>query len=370
MEFKFSCKWFEIAFSGDPGYVEKLIEKYEPFVSLALTRMKQELTAEEAGPKPSPSPVAPSPGPHRQGPAPSSRPERNPENNRPVSAPPPPASAVSRPSPKPAPSPPPPAPREEPRQSSPERNWRDKKTREQNGGGSRKWLPSWRDKKTEPSPDRTSHPPSPREDLPPRDTPPDRPDRKDPGGPEPLPFPAALAPPGLTPWPTPPALNPAAEEVPDEAAEFQPEELPSSGLTPVSLPEPPNTKPWPPPAGSNPAGLNSHSALDFPARRRVPRILAEELARIMDDKRPRTHHDRVMVFGYYMEHQGGGSDFSTAEVKRCYRAVGQDAGTNIEQVIVHATRSGFVTRFDQGRTVRFKLSSKGRRYVEDGLKLT
>ena len=91
--------------------------------------------------------------------------------------------------------------------------------------------------------------------------------------------------------------------------------------------------------------------------------------RTMDEKKPRTHHDRVMVFGYYMEHEGKGSDFTVAEIKRCYRAVGQESGMNIEQVINHATRSGFIIRYDMGRTVRFKLSNKGRRYVEDGLKL-
>jgi hypothetical protein len=71
-----------------------------------------------------------------------------------------------------------------------------------------------------------------------------------------------------------------------------------------------------------------------------------------------------------MEIEGGGSDFTIAELKRCYGSANLDPGVNLEQVINHATRSGFVVRYDEGRTERFKLSSKGRGYVEDGLKLS
>ncbi len=109
---------------------------------------------------------------------------------------------------------------------------------------------------------------------------------------------------------------------------------------------------------------------EFIARRRAPRVRSEELGKVNEDLKPRTHHDRVMVYGHYMETQGKGSDFTVAEIKRCYRAVSQDPGDNIDRVINHATRSGFIAKHDQGKTVRFKLSSKGRKYVEDGLKLS
>ena len=77
-----------------------------------------------------------------------------------------------------------------------------------------------------------------------------------------------------------------------------------------------------------------------------------------------------MVFGYYMEHDGAGSDFTVAELKRCYRNTNQDHGVSIESVISHATRSGFIISHEKGRVTRFKLSNKGRRYVEDGLRLS
>jgi hypothetical protein len=109
---------------------------------------------------------------------------------------------------------------------------------------------------------------------------------------------------------------------------------------------------------------------EFLSRRRAPRIKAADLKATINNIRPRTHHDRVMVFGYYMEVKAEGSDFTIAEINKCYRIVKSDPGLNIEQVITHATRSGFISKYDKGRINRYQLTNKGKRYVKDGLKLS
>lgn len=268
MEFKFSCKLFEIAFSGDPGFVEIQLNKYEPYILKVLERIEEESKAEKNAPPPK---------------------VRDPDAGKPM-----------------------PDIRDHPRS----------RQRQQHNRGPKRKEPPTGKKNTRPAPAKKSdrggpgrrHDSRPRMDKPmPASNPGpneflegnNRPDRKDISAPMPLPD----------------ALPPKAE------------------------------------------------SSEFPSRRKAPGIHAEVLQKIMDAKRPRTHHDRVMVFGYYMEHEGQGSDFTVAEIKKCYRVVGQEAGMNIEQVINHATRSGFIVLFNIGRTVRFKLSNKGRRYVDDGLKL-
>lgn len=294
MEFKFSCKWFEISFSGDPGYVEKQIQLYEPFVFQVLKRI------EEEGQKPGPPP-----------------PEAK---DRTANAPPaPPAAASERPEPND------PRPRD--------RGWRDRKRRNHFDKNRSTWK------------DRSHNQVHSRND----------------------------------PQPTEPTRAESPRPEPEESRED--DEKPSPGPAPPEVaPAPPEgTRPYPLPVGgpdSEPAGENEKiengtaESDEFLSRRRAPRIRAEELIHGIESRKPRTHHDRLMVFGYYMETAGNGSDFTIAEIKRCYRAINQDPGSNIEQVINHAARSGFILRNDKGRTERFKLSSKGRRYVEEGLKLT
>lgn len=246
MEFKFSCKWFEIAFSGDPGYVQEQIQKYEPFVLNVLKHMEKDLDAHPEIPGHGPGEMRKQQGKGHPGGRDGRRYDkrRRPDNRR------------------------------EARWKGPEDEPDD-----------RRGLPG---------------------ELFPEDL-------------EAEPFDAA-----------------DQEEVPDDKESAGP--------------------------GSQPP--------EFPQRRRAPSIRKEELKKAVEDKKPRTHHDRVMVFGYYMEHEGRGSDFTAEEIEKCYRAVDQDPGANIDQVISHATRSGFILRFDKGRTTRFKLSSKGRRYVNDGLRLS
>jgi len=118
-----------------------------------------------------------------------------------------------------------------------------------------------------------------------------------------------------------------------------------------------------------PLGDVRPAAADFPSRRRTPKVEKESLQSLLEQRRPRTHHDRIMLMGYHLENAAGGSDFTAEELMECYRAAGETPPANLTQVLGHATRSGFMIRHDQGRTQRFKLSARGRRYVEDGLKL-
>ena len=118
-----------------------------------------------------------------------------------------------------------------------------------------------------------------------------------------------------------------------------------------------------------PLGEVRPAPVDFPSRRRTPKVDAGELKALLEQRRPRTHHDRIMLMGYHLENSAGGSDFTAEELMECYRAAGETPPANLTQVLNHATRSGFMLRHDQGRTQRFKLSARGRRYVEDGLKL-
>lgn len=111
------------------------------------------------------------------------------------------------------------------------------------------------------------------------------------------------------------------------------------------------------------------SAPEFPLRRRPPKVDPEALKTLLEEKRPRTHHDRIMLMGYHLENAAGGSDFTAEEVVECYQAANELLPANLTQVLNHATRSGFIVRHDHGRIQRFKLSARGRRYVEDGLKL-
>lgn len=317
MEFKFSCKWFEIAFSGDPGYVAQQLEKYEPYVLSALRQVESEAGKDGSAPRP----AAPPPQPPRDREQQPRDPGRQPypqHDERP--RPPDQTRRFDRPprgfEPR----------REDPRREDPRRD-DDRRYRQD--------------------------PPPPQQQR--RDYSDQRPEQKK-NEPAPQPVPVEVAEEitrdrveGMTPDLICDALAEPEGTCSEETAEVQPEPAVAPAETETIIPPPPSA--------------------EFAVRRRAPRVREDELAKIIGEKKPRTHHDRVMVFGFYMEQDGGGSDFTVPEIKRCYEAANLDPGSNIEQVINHATRSGFIVRSDKGKTPRFKLSNKGKRYVADGLKL-
>ncbi len=283
MDFKFSCKWFEVSFSGDPGYVERQIEKYESYILQALKQMEIEQQQEEEAQKSKLEAKSKTAATEENGP------------------------------------------REKPHYN--------KRRKNHSGRGrapDKKERTSTHTYRKEYNSDQSSRSDYMRNQI-----------ESENGGQE---------------------NNEEDDSIPfPEGGQEKPHHQHNSSETNADKPGP-ESKPVGPEADT--------SSSDFPSRRKTPRIKAEDLVKTIDGKKPRTHHDRVMVFGHYMETQGGGSDFTIPEIKRCYRAANQDPGNNIEQVINHATRSGFIVRHEQARTNRFKLSNKGRRYVEDGLKLT
>ena len=264
MEFKFSCKLFEIGFSGDPGFVESQLEKYQPYVLLALQLMEKEAIEATQAEK---------------------------------------ASEVVQIQPR----------RERPAKKEKQR---------------------WDRKKKDNASQR----------IPPRNNPGHQTNTRMKKGNDHHPPPPLAG--GETGEPAPPDPEPESAET---RRKNQTTESINRSLSDDAL---------------------SAATAEFPSRRRAPRIRSHGLNNIVEQKKPRTHHARIMVYGYYMQHDGGGSDFTVAELKRCYRESGQDPGTNIEKVISHATRSGFIISNGKGNVTRYRLSNKGRRYVEDGLKLS
>jgi hypothetical protein len=105
------------------------------------------------------------------------------------------------------------------------------------------------------------------------------------------------------------------------------------------------------------------------SKQRNVRIDERALRAQIDEKKPRTHHDRIMLFGYHLETHAGTGEFSAEELERCYRLLSEVSPANIQQVLNHATRSGFLIRAQKGSNSRYRLSAKARKYVEDGLRL-
>lgn len=317
MDFKFSCKWFDVQFSGDPGYVEGQLAKFDPYISAVLERIKLDAESGETSPAPAEPATktadddAPEPGNERQrGPGRGYDKDRGYDRDRGYDK---------------------------------DRGY-DRDNRSNRRGRDRKHSAGRRDSysKVASAPARDEGDERSRGRFRPDDMKKDDPD------------PGAVAKPEEEKFSAPAAIEADAAKKSDAETE-------------ASLPEKaPEQKP--PKDGAE--DKRETQKPEFAKRRRAPRIRAEDLKKTVDDKKPRTHHDRIMVYGYYMEERAGGSDFTVAELKRCYRAAEQDPGVNIEQVINHASRSGFVVKNDSGRTVRFKLSSKGKGYVEDGLKLS
>ncbi len=92
-----------------------------------------------------------------------------------------------------------------------------------------------------------------------------------------------------------------------------------------------------------------------------------DLREIYERINPRTHHEKTLVFAYYLQNRNNHRDFSSNEIRKCYREIGTDPAGNISQVLNHASRSGFLNKSSQGRQLRYSLTSKGRHFVERGL---
>ena len=81
---------------------------------------------------------------------------------------------------------------------------------------------------------------------------------------------------------------------------------------------------------------------------------------------PRTHHEKILVFAYFLGNSNGHNEFNSNDIKECYDAVHADSPGNINQVLNHASRTGFLSKLYGGRQVRYTLTSKGRHFVERG----
>lgn len=82
---------------------------------------------------------------------------------------------------------------------------------------------------------------------------------------------------------------------------------------------------------------------------------------------PKTHHEKIMVMAYFLQVKRGMKEFGTGKIKSCYDMMGADPAGNINQVLNHASRTGFVTKAQRGRSVKYSLTSKGKQFVEKGL---
>lgn len=88
------------------------------------------------------------------------------------------------------------------------------------------------------------------------------------------------------------------------------------------------------------------------------------LKELYEKLNPKTHHERVMVFGYFLQVQRGMKEFGTSRLKSCYRLVGAEPAGNINQVLNHASRTGFINKLQRGRSIKYSLTSKGRQFIE------
>jgi len=98
------------------------------------------------------------------------------------------------------------------------------------------------------------------------------------------------------------------------------------------------------------------------------KIEAEEIRSLFEKYHPQTSHDRVMIFAYYLEQKFEG-EFTTAEVGGCYQSLSEKSPSNLSTVLNNATRSGFLTKEEKSGRIKYRLTFKGKRYVENGLRL-
>jgi len=99
-----------------------------------------------------------------------------------------------------------------------------------------------------------------------------------------------------------------------------------------------------------------------------PEIDAHELRSLLDRYQPRTSHDRVMILAFYLEEKQAG-EFSSNEIQECFQALGEKSPGNLSIILNNASRSGFLAKEEKSGKVRYRLTFKGKRYVENGLRL-
>jgi len=98
-----------------------------------------------------------------------------------------------------------------------------------------------------------------------------------------------------------------------------------------------------------------------------PEIEAPELRFLLERYHPRTSHDRIMLFSFYLGDKI--EEFSASDIQACYQVLGEKAPSNLSVVLNNASRSGFLSKEEKAGKTRFRLTFKGKRYVENGLRL-
>ena len=142
-------------------------------------------------------------------------------------------------------------------------------------------------------------------------------------------------------------VKPAPQLPEDQKVSFAPYN-PDSEHVPANIPQTSNQAER---AKEKPSGGPDHAELD----------------KIFDKISPRTHHEKILVFAYYMQNNRNRTDFTTNKIRTCYKAVNAEPAVNINQVLNHASRTGFLAKTQRGRQVRYSLTSKGKHFVERGL---
>lgn len=125
----------------------------------------------------------------------------------------------------------------------------------------------------------------------------------------------------------------------------------------------------PGPRGSESGGSSGRRVKPSKSNRPHLPIDVGSIREDMDRKKPRTHHDRVLIFGNYLESGAGAKNFTAQELERCYKEINEAPPVNIQQVLTHATRSGFLTRSQLGSLYLYKLSAKAKKYIQDGMRM-
>ncbi len=97
-------------------------------------------------------------------------------------------------------------------------------------------------------------------------------------------------------------------------------------------------------------------------------IAANELRSLLERYQPRTSHDRVMILAFYLEEKSAGG-FNPADIQECYQALGERTPGNLSVILNNASRSGFLAKEEKAGRARYRLTFKGKRYVENGLRL-
>jgi len=80
------------------------------------------------------------------------------------------------------------------------------------------------------------------------------------------------------------------------------------------------------------------------------------------------HVDRVAAFGYYLEHYGGKSEFTAADINNCYYEAKMES-SNTSQAIILNIKRGHMMEAKGGKKTRkkFTLTQTGEKFVSDRL---